>query len=597
MTSLAIVGLGSWGLCVFERAVVAARSTNRPVTLHLIEPGPVGGTQYAVNQPDYLVLNNPCGQLSLAAAASAGDLHGLGLYAWAVAEGYTWHGSECRRGGGRPIEPTDFLPRRLMGEYLHWFYDAVLAGAPGNVNVIRYRTAAVDIVATPGGREHVRLADGGEIVADHVVLTSGHTPNRQTTGGDLPWCDPYPLDRLQRATPAGAPVAIAGMGLVAYDVLAGLTTGRGGTFEERGARLHYRPSGHEPAVSLYSRHGVPCCAKPAHGIDPTGSYRPVVCTPEAFAALRGPGGRRPVDFHADLLPLLYAEMKARFHTQFARVVGGEREAERVAGLLRTGWQGGRFHEVVAGMAVHHGAFDPAEHLFAGGDHFTSSGDYQAAVVDMVDTDLDHALTEEGSPVKAAQEVLRILRDQLRSVIEFGGLSGDSYVRFQTDVRGRINRMEAGPPAFRSQQLLALIDAGVVRVPHGPAPVASRGDHGGIELRSTAFDRVHREEVAALVRGHLELPTLARTASPLLRRLHNDGRLNEMHYGDSPVGSVALSEDYHPIDVRGKVQPTLTVLGVLTEGVRYFTHYLPSPQSRIRAVLDAQACVEAVLSPV
>jgi hypothetical protein len=37
-----------------------------------------------------------------------------------------------------------------------------------------------------------------------------------------------------------------------------------------------------------------------------------------------------------------------------------------------------------------------------------------------------------------------------------------------------------------------------------------------------------------------------------------------------------------------------LLGVLTEGVRYFTHYLPSPQSRLRAVLDAQACVEGII---
>jgi len=29
-------------------------------------------------------------------------------------------------------------------------------------------------------------------------------------------------------------------------------------------------------------------------------------------------------------------------------------------------------------------------------------------------------------------------------------------------------------------------------------------------------------------------------------------------------------------------------------VRYFTHYLPSPRSRLRAVHDAQDCVEAVI---
>jgi len=60
-----------------------------------------------------------------------------------------------------------------------------------------------------------------------------------------------------------------------------------------------------------------------------------------------------------------------------------------------------------------------------------------------------AATVGGSPVKAAQETLRILRDQLRSVIEFGGLTLESYIDFQSNVRGRINRLEAGPPPLRA----------------------------------------------------------------------------------------------------------------------------------------------------
>ena len=38
-----------------------------------------------------------------------------------------------------------------------------------------------------------------------------------------------------------------------------------------------------------------------------------------------------------------------------------------------------------------------------------------------------------------------------------------------------------------------------------------------------------------------------------------------------------------------------MLGALTEGVRYFTAYIPSPKSRVRAFIDAQACVEQILA--
>ena len=61
-----------------------------------------------------------------------------------------------------------------------------------------------------------------------------------------------------------------------------------------------------------------------------------------------------------------------------------------------------------------------------------------------------------------------------------------------------------------------------------------------------------------------------------------------------MGSVAINEEFHPYDTEGRLQPNISLLGVLTEGVRYFTHYLPSPRSRLRAIYDAQNCVEAVI---
>ena len=38
-----------------------------------------------------------------------------------------------------------------------------------------------------------------------------------------------------------------------------------------------------------------------------------------------------------------------------------------------------------------------------------------------------------------------------------------------------------------------------------------------------------------------------------------------------------------------------MFGVLTEGVRHFNHYIPSPRSRIRAFEDLGACVAEILA--
>jgi uncharacterized NAD(P)/FAD-binding protein YdhS len=603
MTEFAIIGLGSWGLCVLERAVSRARHATASIRLHVVEPGQLGGGIYTMEQPDYLVLNNPCGQLSLYASPDGAEdpPYAVGLHEWAVEKGYRWVGYECRIGtAGTPILATDFLPRRLMGEYLAWFYDTLLADTPPNLEIVRHFASATDITPEIGSRERVQLDNGTNISVDHVVLTSGHTWNEELVGEtpDVRYLRPYPVDYFDIPLPPGTPIAIAGMGLVGFDLLTALTVGRGGTYEDAGDRKRYIPSGREPDIYLYSRSGVPYCAKAAHGIDSYGDYEPVVCTPEAFRELTNPGSsslRRRVDFRNDLLPLLFAEMQGRYYTHAAFLKGGAVAAGAAHEQLKTAWADGTYGKAVSRLEPSYGRFDPASYVFAdAGKSYESSADYQAHVYDMVETDLDEALAVGGSPVKAAQEVTRILRDQLRSVIEFGGLTLESYIDFQSNVRGRINRLEAGPPALRSQQLLGLLDAGAVKVPFGPYPEVSATANGKVTLRSTRLTEGTSATVNGVVRGHLDLPSLARSTSPLLRRLYTKGRLTQLKYGETTVGSVAISEHFHPYDAEGRLQPHLSLLGVLTEGVRYFTHYLPSPRSRLRAVLDAQHCVEDIV---
>src|SRR6202050_769802 len=116
MIEMAIVGLGSWGVCGMERGVSRGRGGGPPP---------------------------PCPG---------------GLAPWAVGWGYRWVGYECRIGaGGDPILPTDYLPRRLMGEYLAWFYDRLVAEAPPNLEIVRHYAAAVDISPDLQGREEVLL--------------------------------------------------------------------------------------------------------------------------------------------------------------------------------------------------------------------------------------------------------------------------------------------------------------------------------------------------------------------------------------------------------------------------------------------------------
>jgi hypothetical protein len=293
--------------------------------------------------------------------------------------------------------------------------------------------------------------------------------------------------------------------------------------------------------------------------------------------------------------LLFAEFRVRYFCHAAFLSGGLTDAAAVRGQLEKSWLDGSFDQVVERLEFTYGDFDPADVLFADDNaHFDSSAHYESHVYEMIETDLDQALMPGGSPVKAAQEVTRILRDQMRTVIEYGGLTMQSFIDFQSNVRGRINRIEAGPPPLRSQELLALMDAGVVKIPFGPHAEVSATQDGRVNIQSTRLAEPMEATVNHVVRGHLDLPSLARSSSPLLNRLYTKGRLTQFSYGGTSVGSVAISEDLHPYDAEGRLQMRLSLLGVLTEGVRYFTHYLPSPRSRLRAVYDAQETVASIL---
>ena len=610
---IAIVGLGPWGLCALERIVSASREGVAPdlaVTVDVIEPGRPGAGVYDMTQPDYLLLNNPCGQLSLYPFASERDQprYGIGLYEWATRRGYRWIGDACRIDpAGRAIDPHDFLPRRLMGEYLNWFYRALAHESPARVRIHHHSAWATDVIEREDQTEEVELSDGSSLTVDHVILTPGNTANRVSVNAGAAHqheLDPYPVSDYVEHMPNGATVAISGMGLVAVDVITALTVGRGGRFVEGSRGLEYRPSGHEPAMHLFSRSGLPFTAKPVTGIDRTDVYEPLICTPEALSELTGrsTGNRRPVEVRTELLPLLYAEMHARYYAQRAFQCGTVNDAVAVRNLLRVAWDAGRFDAAITSLAVRFEQFEPEKLFFGEQSRFHASDDYERSVYDALADDLHEAECPEGrSPIKSAADVLRIFRDPTRSVVEQGGLSLDSYLDFNTDIRSRITRLVAGPPALRSRQLLALMDAGMVHAPYGPAPalgIATNGNRPAAawktRISSTSLVEPYSADVDFVIRGHLEEPRIDDSASPLLTRLYNRGRLCQFRYGTVAVGSVDLTPDSHPIDIDGRSQERLWMFGVVTEGIRHFTHYVPSPKSRIRAVEELGACVTAIL---
>jgi len=606
--SVAIIGLGSRGLGVLERIVALAAGQ---IIIHVIDPACTGAGVHDPGQPDYLLLNTTCGQVSMfpgqLSVGAATAASGPNLHEWALSRGLRLAADGFTIGpAGRELEATDFLPRRLLGEYLSWFYAQVKRHLPDHVRLVEHRTEAEDIDTGPAGLV-ITLADGTAFGTDFTFLTTGYTPNASTPNPSTPntstsaprlIAEPYPLPERLAAIAPGQTVAVGGFGLSAMDAVSCLTVGRGGRFRRDQGDVGYEPSGREPRIVMYSRSGVPCRARPLVTRFEV-SYDPLVFTPASVDALRerrgGPG--TPLDFDADVMPLIRTEMRIAYRRGQARCAGPDAEqalVKELRGLAedRPGALGDRLDELDAG----HGPFDAAA-AFAGsaGLRLDDGPAYQRWFADTLRRDLGEGLLGFAwSPVKAALDIVRELRDTVRYVADFGGLTAASADDFYRHVVPLMNRAVVGPQWERHAELLALMSAGLVQVPLGPAPIMTRNGTGWT-LSSTTLAVPARRDVDWVLPAQVPLPAAEESASPLLRALAGKGWIRRSAPGSRQVPGVDVDRDQHPVGADGTPHRRIWVLGPLCEGATFYNNLVPSPGVYSRPLADAHRCVAAMLA--
>ena len=601
--SVAVIGLGSRGLGVLERIVTLAKSAGPGggrVRVEVVDPLCDGAGVHAVDQPDYLLLNTTCEHVSLFPDAyTVGDevdAPGPNLLTWATERGLRLGEDGFTVGPeGRPLRPTDFLPRRLLGEYLGWFRDEVLSRVPDHVTVVLHRASAVDLTDGPGGSLIVTLSDGATVEVDHAFLTTGYTPNEASSRApERLIAGPYPLPEQVAAVAPGQTVAISGLGLSGFDVMSALTVGRGGRFFHDGrGGCRYEPSGREPVMLFSSRSGVPCRARPlVTAFGP--KYVPLVFTHANLDGLRVVRGGR-LDFEADVMPLVYAEVRIAYRRCEARLAGGNAEAELMR-RLHGAADVDAVREVLDDLDRVHGVFDPVATFHGVAGMPTDSADgYEQWLVDTLRADLDEGVKGfAGSPLKAGLDVMRDLRDTFRYAVDFGGLTPDSLHDFHARIVPMVNRAVVGPQFERHAALVALIEAGLARAPFGPAPsVAWDPDRGRWRIASTQLTVPHEAEADWVVAGFVDLPSVSTSASPLLRALRDRGRIRPYLPGSSVVAGLDIDADQHPRDAEGVADPRVWVIGPLCEGATFYNNLVPSPAMCSRVVFDAHRCVAAM----
>ncbi|MDC6379294.1 FAD/NAD(P)-binding protein [Pseudomonas graminis] len=569
--AIGIVGCGSRGLTVLERICALAAGTTRRIEVNVFDPQRPGPGLHAVDQPDYLMLNTVASQISMFPDTAALNGHtgrqGPNFYEWCL----RYKSSE------RSVQPNEFLPRSWLGEYLGWTYEEVIRSLPTNVRVIHHPHAVDNIEHTDTGQFVLSTAKA-ECAVDWLAITVGHAQRLRDKRGEL-------SGSLATHRHANSPyfglsteaVGIEGLGLTAMDVVADLTVGRGGQFSKRAEGLLYEPSGREPRIYMFSRSGLPYRTRPDIVPHRT-SNAALIFTLSAVADLRAeyPAG---LDFEQQVLPLIKAEMLAEY---FGMIASQEGESPvRIKADVARAYYSGRLETVSSEMTARFNSPPLDQAVYNPRMSTMESADYAQAMRAFIERDIGQSsLGLDASPIKAAVEVWRSCREQLRRVVDNRGLTADSSRVFFGEYAPHVNRMVAGPQKERHQELLALADAGIVHwVRHAQVIHSVDGAGPEVVLAGNLAMPLHR-----IFKAHVSTACDISSLPKIIRSLKSNGIIH----------SLAKNGEGVLVDSEGRAQPNLWITGPLVEGSTYYNHYVPSSGSYSRAFVDADRIAREML---
>ena len=485
----------------------------------------------------------------------------------------------------RHVTPGSFPSRRLQGVYYAEQLDR--AERQGRVEITRVIGRVVDLTrnlaADAGSVDSttVHLGDGRDFTGRTAVLAQGMVQARPDTATralaraaaatDLLYISPgMPAEKPWDQVPAGEPVIVQGLGANFFDVVAELTAGRGGRFEEisgdLSGRLCYTPSGHEPQLFAGSRRGVPYRSKGDIGDGRAPKFVPRFATPDRFAALSldAPGS---LTFGGDVWPMIGADMAFAYLEKLA-----QRDPDAVPGGLEAATSDLELlvHRRHADAATATAAIDAvlAQHLNRPDGHpeafrldhlrrptggITVTADtWGGHVRDLIELELDSIRNPETSPRQAVNLAMGGLRGAASRLAGTGVIEGASVV---AEVHGWFNAdglfLASGPPATRTREVLALIAAGIVTL-IGPETHV-QFDEAGRHFVASSRISGRSVEAQALIETRMSKGKVPNTDDPLMRALLETGR-GRVHALATADGSTVLTDSIEAVPPRNTRRP-------------------------------------------
>jgi hypothetical protein len=449
-----------------------------------------------------------------------------------------------------------------------------------------------------------------------VVLAQGHLPlhpnaelkklTRFAAENNLRYFQPSnPADIDLSVIMPGENVVLRGLGLNFFDHMALLTTGRGGRFTSTaGEGLIYHPSGLEPHLYAGSRRGIPYHARGDNAKGAFGRHMPLVLTDSVIAHFhkRTKAGSAP-DFLKEIWPLAATEVEVVYYEALLRARQKGRSLATAPfhfreRFLATPLNSRQKDQILEEFGVSKDDRWSWERIQRPqGDQIFSVSTWRTWLLDYLRQDAQEAaLGNLHGPLKAALDVMRDLRNELRLIVDHKGVKGASYRdhldRWYTPLNAFVS---IGPPRLRIEQMVALMEAGILDI-LGPR-LQVRAENG-VWLASSPEITDWTVEATTLIEARLPEPNLKNTSDELLSHLLKTGQCRPHMVDGYETGGLDITHSpYQIIDAQGRAHPRRFAVGVPTEGVHWVTAAGARPGVNSVTLTDTDAVARAALNAV
>lgn len=619
--TVGIIGVGPRGLSVLERIVENSREqTDTTTVVHLVEHSRFGsGYVWRTDQSPALIMNIVASQITAFTDETveiAGPIRkGPNLHEWAA---MVAAGTISGRYPKEVVEEAEathansYCRRSFYGHYLEWVYSEITRRCPDNIIIHEHRCKAVSTADTGNGDQAITLENGRMLEVSHLVLALGHTT--VAPSAEEKTCEDFaakvggayyraanPADVDLSTVEPDQPVLIRGLGLCFFDYMALFTIGRGGEYVRNEHGLSYCASGDEPHIVCGSRRGIPLHAR-ADNEKGDQRHEPTFLTEAEILRLQAErvGG---LDFRRDCWPLIAKEVETVYYTRLVASRISEDAAEEFCALYSAApWSSEAERVVLCKFGIPESRWwdwSRVDQPWTDAD-ISTLRDWRGFIRSYLVADVIEACRGNiTSPVKAALDVLRDIRNEIRYVMNNGGVDGDSYAK---DVAGWFNSLHSfvsiGPPWSRIEEMVALMDAGIVEVAGPEFSMECNNEEEVFVGRSTVPGDLHRGTV--LVDAMLPGVDLDRTTNLVLAQLKSQRQLKNFSVSsasadDHVTGGVAVTErPFRAIKPDGSIHPRRYVFGVPTEGANWVTETGIRPNVNSITLGDSDVIARSVL---